>query len=715
LLRSARASRLTSAADELGGGFLPVAPTLLYGRESDLQTLRHWLAGRDVRLVTLTGPGGVGKTRLALELARSIADEGSIRVVFVPLAYIRDEGLVAGSIAEALGLADCTAPDLPRRARSACGGRRTLLLLDNFEQVLGAASLLSALLTAIPTLRVLVTSRAPLRIRGERQYAVGPLALDTGGEEMSPADLARVAAVRLFVERVRELQPDFCLNAATGPTVTAICQRLDALPLALELAAPWMKVLTPEGLLGRLGRSPFLSTLGARDLPERQQTMDATVAWSYQLLDADTQRALRRLGALPGRFSMDAAAAVLSADRQAVTASEALHVIASLIDKSLLLRAETAVATRPLYRMLETVRAYAARELAETADLDDATEGLALYCAGEAARAFKGLVGDSQAEWLNRVHEDLENYRGALTWLIARGRAAEAADIAWGLAFFWLIRGQSAEGLSWYEATLNLPCLPPTAESRALTGAALMWFAQGELGRARAALTRALSLLPPAGGTDAVVRAEARDVSARVEVGLGDLTAAHDWFVSAIEDFNAQALPWGSGNALIGMSAIAIETGDDQQAERLLDEATSMLGQAGPWFLARALFVRAILAVRRRASDEAFAFVRQSLTHIRDLHDKYAFVHAVVPLAAAAALKGDDPWAARILGARKVVTERTGARIVIKPVKDMSEQVERDVRGRLGPDRWVLAHAAGRQTSIDSLLREIDNTLHRLR
>ena len=264
--------------------------------------LRQWLADPAARLITLVGPGGVGKTRLALEVARAIAEEGSTRVVFVSLAPIRDPAFVPSAVAEALGLADVTAVDLPRRARAACADHPTLLVLDNFEQILAAAPLVADLLTSVASLRLLVTSRAPLRVRGEREYAVGPLELEAGSEAMSPADLARAPAVRLFVERVREVQPDFRLTSANGPTVTAICRRLDALPLALELAAPWIKVLPVEDLLRRLEDNVLFSTVGPRDLPERQQTMNATVAWSYQLLDQDDQRAFRRFGALPGRF-----------------------------------------------------------------------------------------------------------------------------------------------------------------------------------------------------------------------------------------------------------------------------------------------------------------------------------------------------------------------------------------------------------------------------
>ena len=227
------------------------------------------------------------------------------------LAAVRNSAFVAPAIAEALGVVDATALDLPRRARAACDGQPTLLVLDNFEQVLDAAPLVADLLTSVAALRVLVTSRAPLRVRGEREYAVGPLALEPA-DATSPADLARAPAVRLFVERVRDVQPDFRLTSANGPTVTAICRRLDALPLALELAAPWMKVLTAEDLLRRLTHDVLLSTVGPRDLPERQQTMNATVAWSYQLLGPNEQRVFRRLGALPGRFPIEAAAAVLA-------------------------------------------------------------------------------------------------------------------------------------------------------------------------------------------------------------------------------------------------------------------------------------------------------------------------------------------------------------------------------------------------------------------
>jgi len=707
-LEIARAPDHDAAVDELSDVSLPLAPTILLGRDADVETLRHWLADSATRLITLTGPGGAGKTRLALEVGRAMAVEGATRVVFVPLAAIGNPALVASATAEALGLSDVGSIDLPRRARIACADRATLLVLDNFEQLLDAAPLVAELLASVAPLRVLVTSRAPLRVRGEREYLVGPLALETGVDATSPADLARSPAVRLFVERARDVQPGFRLTPENGPIVTAICRRLDALPLALELAAPWLKTLTAEDLLRRLTRDVLFSTAGPRDLPERQQTINATVAWSYQLLSANEQRAFRRLGALPGRFSIEAAAAVLAGRDGSATSDAALGAVAGLIDKSLVLRAETSVAARPLYQMLETVRAYASLALTAAGEREDAMEGLARYCSREASLASEALVGPAQVEWLGRVRDDLENYRAALTWLIERGRPT-ASDVLWNLMAFWLMRGHLAEGLEWYEQSLSLPSLPPGAESRSLVGAALMWYAQGELGRAAIALERALGIAHAAGDRDVFVTAD--NLLGHLEHAVGNLTSARERHARSLETFRAAAVPWGIGNALSGLAAVALATGDVQGAERLLVEATSALRRAGPWFLTPVMYLRATLAVRRGNADEAIALMRESLTRIRELQDKFSFVYAMVALAAAAVLRGNDTWAARVLGAGDAVTERSGATVVDRSVQDIREQAEQGVRARLGPERWARAYASGRSASIDALMNDIDSAL----
>jgi predicted ATPase/DNA-binding XRE family transcriptional regulator len=698
LLGSARAPVQEGADPDPGAFSFPVPLTAFLGRDADMQALRAWLADPVVRLITIVGPGGVGKTRLALELARTIAEEDAAGVVFVPLAAVRDAAFVAPAIAEALGLSDVTAVDLPRRAKVACDDHPRLLVLDNCEQVLDAAPLLADLLAGTTSLRLLTTSRAALRVRGEREYALGPLALEAGSGSTSPADLVHSPAVRLFVDRVRDVQPEFRLTVANGPTVTAICRRLDALPLALELAAPWIKVLTVEDLSRRLGSDTLLATAGARDLPERQQTMNATVAWSYQLLGPDEQRAFRRFGVLPGRFSIEAAAAVLADAGN--TGDEALGAAASLIDKSLLQRAVTSVPTRPLFQMLETVRAYAAIELSVAGERDEALEGMARYCRSEAALAETELVGPAQAEWLNRVRTDLESYRAALTWLIERGRSADATDIVCGLRFYFLIRGRAAEGLGWYEKVLRLPALPPADECRLLHGAALMSYTQGQLDRSIDALNRSSALAHIAG--DMYTAAQAENLHGHIERALGKFDAARDRLLRSLETFRALDVPWGTGSALNGLAGLALATGDAAGAEPLLAEATSVLRNAGPWFLMPVLYVRAIRAVRRGDADEGIVLLHENLNRIRELHDKFAFVYALIPLAVAATLKGDDTRAARILGARDAVIERTGLSVVDTPVHDLREEAERTARARLGADRWNRAYAAGRTLSIDS-------------
>jgi len=273
LVANARSPAHATTVDAPGGFSLPLPLTPLLGRDEDMQSLRHWFADPVARLITLIGPGGVGKTRLAVEFARAVAEEDATRVVFVPLAAIRDSAFVASAIALALGLSDVNALDLPSRARRACEDLPTLFVLDNFEHLLQAAPLVADLLASATTLRLLVTSRAPLRVRGEREYPLGPLALEPDADALSPDELERVPAVRLFVERVRDVQPGFRLASDNSRTVIAICRRLDALPLALELVAPWMKVLRAEDLLRQLQQDILLSPVGPRDLPERQQTI----------------------------------------------------------------------------------------------------------------------------------------------------------------------------------------------------------------------------------------------------------------------------------------------------------------------------------------------------------------------------------------------------------------------------------------------------------
>jgi predicted ATPase/DNA-binding XRE family transcriptional regulator len=697
LFQTARAP-VASARGELGGMALPLAPTPLLGRDSDLQTLRTWLADPAVRLITLTGPGGVGKTRLALELAHSIAHSGATRVGFASLARSRDFTFIGAAIAEALELPDGALTDLPARVRIGCENRDTLLVLDNCEHVLAAvAPLASELLAAASSLRLLATSREPLHVRGERQYAVGPLSLDA---DAGPA-------VRLFVDRVRDVRPEFGLTAGNTPAVASICRRLDALPLALELAAPWIKVLSPDDLLQRVERDVLMPTVGPRDLPERQQTISATVAWSYGLLDANEQRAFRRFGVMPAEFSLEVAAGVLASDASSTAGDdEALRAAAGLADKSLLLRTESALTARPLYHMLETVRAYASLQLTATGESDAALEALTRYCIAEASRAAEGLVGPSQAHWLGRVREDLENYRAALTWLLERERADEAADIAGQLLFFWLIRGHAAEGIRWCDQILSRPSISPAGRANTLTTAAVLFYSRAELAQARVSADEGLALAVATGNRPIV--AVAQMVLGHLDHFSGNLHAAQTRFMNSITEFEAIGNTWGIGNALSGLGWIALAAGDSVAAVSLVERSFAALHHAGPWFRALGLYILATVAVQRGNAHEAIAHVRESLSEIRKLQDKFAFVHALVPLAAAAVLEGNDAWAARVLGARDAVAESTGATVADQVAHELRGRVERQGSRRLGASRWIHAYEAGRRVSIDALIGEIE-------
>jgi hypothetical protein len=469
-------------------------------------------------------------------------------------------------------------------------------------------------------------------------------------------------------------------------------------------------VLSADQLLQRLDQNVLPSNEAVRDLPERQQTMTAAVAWSYHLLDRGDQRAFRCLGLIPGRFPIDAAAAVLGDDAEGTVSEHALAAVARLIDKSLLVR-DDGVSERPLYRMLETVRAYASNEARSMGERDRVLARLASYACREAAIVEETLVSSLQAACLDRVHDDLDIFRAALTTCLETHGPADAADIAWGLMLFWLIRGHVAEGLRWYELVLAEPSLEAPAETKALTGAAMMLYAQGEMPRARTAIARAAALARGIGSDRLVAPVET--IFGHVEHASGNLDAARDHFRRGADTFQRLGLRWGAGSALSGLAGVEMTAGNAALSEQCLDESAACLQGAGPWFLCPGLCFRAVLAMQRQEPDVAIACMRESLTYIRAVRDKYAYVYALLPLAAAAMLKGNDGWTARILGARDAVIERTGVTVAVQMVTDLERQAEEGVRARLGPERWARAYDAGRTTSIDALLRDIDRLLGR--
>jgi hypothetical protein len=313
-------------------------------------------------------------------------------------------------------------------------------------------------------------------------------------------------------------------------------------------------------------------------------------------------------------------------------------------------------------------------------------------------------MGHEQGEWLDRVRDDLESYRSTMTWLIEGGRAADACEIAWPLLFFWLIRGHTAEGLRWYERLGGLGSLPPPGRAATLVGIGVMLYAQGQLARAGRACESALAV-PDGANTIAVGIAE--ETLGHIALAVGDLPSAQARFTTAVARFEEVGARWGAGHALGGMASAALAARDLGATEGWLAEASAWLSESGPWCSLIVLYVQAALAVRRNEPDRAIAHVREGLARIHAIRDKFAVLFALAPLAAAAELKGDDAWAARIVGMRDGVSERTGATAVDDSMRDLWERVERDARGRLGPRRWAREYETGRDTSIESLMKEV--------
>jgi predicted ATPase/DNA-binding SARP family transcriptional activator len=653
---------------------LPVPPTPLVGRAGPLGTLAALVTRDDVRLVTLTGHGGSGKTRLALALAERVADDFANGVAYVPLAAVTDADPVAPAIAAVLGVREAPRTPLAETLAAALRGLDVLLVLDNVEQVLGAATLLADLLAAAPRLTLLVTSRTLLRLSGEHVYVVPPL------------DDAEAAT--LFAQRARAVRAD----AGDGTTVAAICRRLDGLPLAIELAAARLRVISPGALLDRLGARLDVLGDGARDLPHRHQTLRATLEWSYDLLDAADRTRLGCLAAFAGGCSADAAAEVCDCDLDALSA---------LADQSLLVAGEGPDG-EPRFALLETTRAYAAERLDAEGGGDAARARHAAYFLDLAERCDARLGGADQGRALDLLDTEHDNLRAALDHLAASGDAAGELRLAAALGRFWYVRGHLTEGRSRLAAALSRGgAADPATRAKAQRSASALALIHGDYAEAARLAEEAYDGYLALGDRTGAARASSNLGAAVLAQGDTDRARAvlDETVVLAREIGDPRLLAIATNNR----GDAALTGGDYALATECFTESLALLRSLGDTAnVARSLLNLGSAALEQGRTEEAAALLAESLGLCRAVGDAEDVAWCLVAFAALAA---EPVRAATLLGAADRVLGDLGA--LFKPYERSRYARTRDrAVDAIGAAAYDAAHAAGaaRGAAVDDLL-----------
>jgi non-specific serine/threonine protein kinase len=622
---------------------LPPAPTPLVGREHAEAAATHLLLREGARLLTLTGPGGVGKTRLALQVARTARDQFADGVAFVDLAPLREVRLVPSAIARALGVTEQSGRPLEVTLAAYLREKRLLLLLDNFEHLLDAAADVTALRAACPGLRLLVTSRVALRLRGEQVYPVPPLALPAPDEALGLEALGRIAAVALFVQRARARRPDFVLTAANAAAVATLCSRLDGLPLAIELAAARVGVLPPAAQVARMDRALGMLTGGPRDLPARQQTLRDTFAWSYALLAPEEQVLFRRLSVFVGGAALDAVEAVCLGEGP--QAPEVLGGLAALVQASLLVSDEGA-SGEPRYRLLETMREYALEQLEASGEAAVIGRRHAAHFLALAEEAEPWLGGAEQRIWLGRLDRELGNLRVALSWARAAGEAELGLRLAVALFRFWHDRGHIREGREWLEVFLqglaerdDQPQLA-SLRARALTTACSLAVMQGDYDGAAPLAEHSLALWRQLGQTGN--SAQALLALARVAGHQGDLARQEALFRQSLALYQAEGNILDRAAVLSVLGSLRRCVGDLDGAMALLEEGQALFRAVGDGDgIAYTLLHLGAVATTRQDYQRAQALVEQSLAMYRDIGDRADVAYALSGLAGLTADRGD--------------------------------------------------------------------------
>lgn len=685
---------------------LPASLTRFIGREREVAAVTDLLLG-DVRLVTLTGPGGVGKTRLALRVAGNLEDVYSDGVAVVALASVASPELVGPAVANAVGVRPGIDRPLVDRLAAALAERHLLLVLDNFEHLLTAAPFVVDLLAACPRLTVLATSRETLHLSGEHAIVIQPLALPDATQPASASVIAGTEAVRLFVARAKAARSDFTLTEQNAETVAEICRRLEGLPLAIELAAARVTHLPPAALLQRLGRRLALLTGGARDLPARQRTMRDVIAWSHDLLSPDEQALLRRLAVFVSGCSLEAAESVTATSGD--LNFDVLGVVASLVAKSLL-RQEIDADGQARYWMLETVREFGLERLVASGE-EDATRGAhARYFLALAERSEPDIYrGRDLIRLLGALETEHANLQAALAHLTATGATEAALRLAGALAPFWLFHSHRDEGCDLLERTLAQASIGETSASTratALGGAATLTFTRGDYDRAAELARENLALRQQLADRHGI--ATALNLLGAVMRARGNFDQAASCFDEALTVFEEIGDPGWMALTRGNLGILAFWRGDLTLAASLLDEAVGLYRQDGdrhPYGVAAALSDLALVTCDQGDYARAAALFAESLARWRAVGTKEGLVDWLARVAVLAAARGQSERAARLFGAAEALREVVGYAFE-RPERARHECAMAASRTGVGEVAFATAWTAGVGMSPDEAAAE---------